>query len=43
MSDKEKLIEELKKQIETIKQEIRDKELVLSSLIEQLENMDNNN
>jgi uncharacterized coiled-coil protein SlyX len=42
MSDKEKMIEELRKQIAIIKQEIRDKELVLSSLIEQLENMDNN-
>lgn len=40
MNDKEKLIEEAKKQIEILKQEIRDKELVLSNLIEQLDSMD---
>lgn len=36
MSDKEKIIEELKKQIKLVKKEIIDKELVLNHLIEQL-------
>lgn len=41
MSDKEKIIEELKKQIKLVKKEIIDKELVLSHLMEQLEEIDN--
>ncbi len=41
MSDKEKIIEELKKQIKLVKKEIIDKELVLNHLIEQLEEIDN--
>lgn len=41
MNEKEKLIEEAKKQIEILKQEIRDKELVLSNLIEELDNIEN--
>lgn len=39
MSDKEKIIEELKKQIKLVKKEIIDKELVLNHLMEQLEEM----
>lgn len=41
MSDKEKMIEELKKQIKLVKKEIIDKELVLNNLMEQLEKMNN--
>mgnify|MGYP004509220299 FL=1 len=41
MSDKEKIIEELKKQIKLVKKEIIDKELVLNHLMEQLEEIDN--
>ncbi len=41
MSDKEKIIEELKKQIKLVKKEIIDKELVLNNLMEQLEEIDN--
>lgn len=41
MSDKEKIIEELKKQIKLVKKVIIDKELVLSHLMEQLEEIDN--
>lgn len=41
MSDKKKMIEELKKQIKLVKKEIIDKELVLNNLMEQLEKMNN--
>lgn len=41
MSDKEKIIEELKKQIKLVKKEIIDKELVLNHLMEQLEEIVN--
>lgn len=37
MSDTEKLIEKIKTQIKVLKQEIKDKEDILSNLIEELE------
>lgn len=43
MSEKEKLILEIKKQIELLKQEITDKRVILSTLIEQLTQMEEGN
>lgn len=43
MSEKEKLILEIKKQIELLKQEIADKRVILSTLIEQLTEMEEEN
>ncbi len=43
MSEKEKLILEIKKQIELLKQEITDKRVILSALIEQLTEMEEEN
>lgn len=36
-------INKIKQQIEILKREIKDKQLIVSNLIDQLENIDNNN
>lgn len=41
MSEKQKKIEELKLQIEFLKQELKDKELVLNSLLNLLQELNN--
>ena len=41
MSEKQKKIEELKLQIEFLKQELKDKELVLNSLLNFLQELNN--
>lgn len=43
MNEKEKLILEIKKQIEILKQEIADKRVILSNLIEELTEIEENN
>lgn len=43
MNEKEKLILEIKKQIEILKQEIADKRIILSDLIEELTAIEDNN
>ena len=42
MSEKEQLIIEIKKQIELLKQEIKDKKKVLDSLLQQLDDIEEN-
>lgn len=43
MNEKEKIILEIKKQIEILKQEIADKRIILSDLIEELTEIEENN
>lgn len=43
MNDKQKQIEELKNQIEVLKQELKDKEAVLNSLLDMFDKFSNEN
>lgn len=43
MNEKEKIILEIKKQIEILKQEIADKRIILSDLIEELTEIEESN